>query len=81
MYVRHAADTTSGAKLRAEVVAPIMTDAQLVAALQHANVRFDGLAVHNVDGIIIINGTATHTPPRKPSRRSTPSASPAWRTW
>lgn len=58
MAVRHAADTTSRARVRAEVVAPLMNDAQIAVALQRANVKMDGLTVNNVDGIVLLRGTA-----------------------
>ena len=58
MYVRHAGDKTSHARVRAEVVAPQLSDAQIAAALRRANVPLDGLSVQNVDGIILLRGNA-----------------------
>jgi len=58
MYVRHAGDKTSHARMRAEVVAPQLTDLQIAAALRRANVALDGMTVQNVDGIVLLRGTA-----------------------
>jgi len=58
MYVRHAGDKTSHARVRAEVVAPQLTDLQIAAALRRANVALDGMTVQNVDGIVLLRGTA-----------------------
>jgi osmotically-inducible protein OsmY len=58
MYVRHAADKTSPARVRAAVLAPQLSDAQIVAALHRANVGLEGLTVHNVDGIVLLSGNA-----------------------
>jgi osmotically-inducible protein OsmY len=58
MYVRHAADKPSHARVRAEVLAPQLSDAQIVAALHRANVPLEGLTVHNVDGIVLLSGNA-----------------------
>jgi osmotically-inducible protein OsmY len=58
MYVRHATDQTSKRTVRAEVVAPQLTDAQINAALLRANVPLERLTVHNVDGIVLVSGTA-----------------------
>ena len=55
MYVRHAADKTSHARVRAEVQ---LTDAQITDALRRAHVPLDGLSVRNVDGIVLLRGTA-----------------------
>lgn len=60
MYVRHAADKPTQRAVRAEVVAPQLTDAQIVAALRRANVPLDRLTVHNVDGIVLLSGNADH---------------------
>jgi osmotically-inducible protein OsmY len=58
MYVRHAADKTSHARVRAAVLAPQLNDAQIVAALLRADVSLAGLTVHNVDGIVLLSGNA-----------------------
>ena len=58
MYVRHAADKPSPARVRAEVLAPQLSDAQIAAALRSANVSLDGMSVRNVDGIVLLGGTA-----------------------
>jgi osmotically-inducible protein OsmY len=58
MYVRHAADKPSHARVRAEVLAPQLSDAQIAAALRRANVSLDGMSVRNVDGIVLLRGTA-----------------------
>lgn len=58
MYVRHAGDKSSHARVRAEVVAPQLTDAQIAAALRRANVPLEGLTVQNVDGIVLLRGNA-----------------------
>jgi len=58
MYVRHAGDKTSHARVRAEVVAPQLSDAQIAAALRRANVSLDGLSVQNVGGIVLLRGNA-----------------------
>jgi osmotically-inducible protein OsmY len=55
MYVRHAGDKASHATTRAAVQ---LTDAQIAAALRRANVSLDGMSVRNVDGIILLRGTA-----------------------
>lgn len=58
MYVRHVADNAGRRQVRAAVVAPQMNDTQIVAALQRANVPLDGMTVNNVDGIVLLRGTA-----------------------
>jgi osmotically-inducible protein OsmY len=58
MYVRHAKDRTSQQRTRAEVVAPQLTDAQIAAALRRANVPLERLTVRNVDGIVLVSGSA-----------------------
>lgn len=58
MYVRHAADKPSHARVDAEVLAPQLSDAQIAAALRRANVSLDGMSVRNVDGIVLLRGTA-----------------------
>ena len=55
MYVRHAADKTSHARVRAEVQ---LTDAQITNALRRAHVSLDGMSVRNVNGIVLLRGTA-----------------------
>ena len=58
MYMRHAGDKSSSARMRAEVVAPQLTDLQIAAALRRANVPLDGMTVQNVDGIVLLRGSA-----------------------
>jgi osmotically-inducible protein OsmY len=58
MYMRHAKDATSQRRMRADLVAPQLNDAQITAALRRANVPLEGLTVHNVDGIIVLGGKA-----------------------
>ena len=58
MYMRHAGDKSSSARVRAEVVAPQLTDLQIAAALRRANVPLDGMTVQNVDGIVLLRGSA-----------------------
>jgi osmotically-inducible protein OsmY len=58
MYVRHANDKTSQQRTRAEVVAPQLSDAQITAALRRANVPLERLTVRNVDGIVLVSGSA-----------------------
>ncbi len=55
MYVRHAADKPSHARVRAEVQ---LTDAQITNALRRAHVSLDGMSVRNVNGIVLLRGTA-----------------------
>ena len=65
MYVRHAKDKTSPQRTRAEVAAPQLTDAQIAAALRRANVPLERLTVRNVDGIVLVSGSADHATAEK----------------
>jgi osmotically-inducible protein OsmY len=58
MYVRHTGDKISHARVRADVLAPQLTDLQIAAALRRANVPLDGMTVQNVDGIVLLRGHA-----------------------
>ena len=58
MWIRHAADAPRHGAVRAEVVAPQLTDAQITAALTRAQVPLGRLSVHNVGGIVVVGGNA-----------------------
>jgi osmotically-inducible protein OsmY len=64
MHVRHMNETSARQPMRADVVAPQINDAQIADALHRANVPTGALTVHNVDGIVLVQGTADETTTR-----------------
>jgi hypothetical protein len=58
MLVRHGGNAPAARINRAEIVTPQIPDAQIVKAIQGANVRIDGLSATNVGGIVVLKGYA-----------------------
>jgi len=58
MLVRHGGNASAPRTNRAQVMTPQVPDAQIVKAIQNANVRIDGLSATTVGGIVVLKGYA-----------------------
>ena len=58
ILVRHGSSAATPGTNRAQVMTPQLPDAQIVKAIQNANVRVDGLSATNVGGIVVLKGYA-----------------------
>jgi len=58
ILVRHSGSASTPRTNRAQVMTPQVPDAQIVKAIQNANVRIDGLSATNVGGIVVLKGYA-----------------------
>src|SRR3954471_12695020 len=58
ILIRHAGTPSTPGSRRAQVVAGQIPDAEIVKAIQNANIKIGGLSATNVGGIVVLKGTA-----------------------
>jgi hypothetical protein len=58
ILVRHGGNPSTPGTRRAQVVAGQIPDAEIVKAIQNANIKIAGLSATNVGGIVVLKGTA-----------------------
>jgi hypothetical protein len=58
ILVRHGGSSTVKSTNRAQLVAPRITDTDIVKTVRDANIRVAGLSATNVGGIVVLKGTA-----------------------
>ncbi len=58
MILRHTGATSSSDSVRAEALAPAISDEEVLRAIREANLQISGLQVRSAGGIVILRGTA-----------------------